>query len=195
MPVMTNAPVCHADVTGLILAGGQGRRFGGADKGLALHRGRPLAAHQLALLTGRVTQVLISANRHLADYRSMGVEVVSDTVPDWPGPLAGMSAAAHAARTPWLVCVPCDVLNLPDDTVTRLLAAAGYAGAPAAYAQAVDGPHYALCALRTTLAGALDAALAGGRHAVRDFLRAQHAAMADFSDCALVNANRPELLS
>ena len=37
-----------ADVTGCLLAGGEGRRMGGRDKGLVHYRGIPLAAGQQA---------------------------------------------------------------------------------------------------------------------------------------------------
>ena len=33
------------DVTGLVLAGGMGRRMGGVDKGLVLLDGRPMVGH------------------------------------------------------------------------------------------------------------------------------------------------------
>lgn len=192
---MYAACAIHDDVTGVVLAGGRGLRFGGADKGLVAYRGRTLAEHQLALLAPQVRCVLISANRNLARYRSFGVEVVTDGQPGWFGPLAGMLAAARRADTPWLVCVACDTLGLPADSVARLIRSACRAGASAAYALADDGPHYTVCALRTDLAGSLQDALAAGRYAVRAFLFSQHAVAADFRDHALVNANVPEALA
>lgn len=191
---MTSSPTSRGAVTGVILAGGRGLRFGGVDKGLVEYRGRTLVEHQLALLTPQASAVLISANRNLDRYRGFGVAVVSDLEPGWAGPLAGMLAAARTAATPWLVCIPCDTLGLPMDTVERLLCAAQSAGATAAYAADAEGPQYAVCALRADLADALQAALDAGRHAVRAFLYAQNAVAANFRDCALTNANRPEAL-
>lgn len=182
-------------VTGVILAGGRGLRFGGADKGLVEHRGRTLAEHQLALLAPQVSAVLISANRNLERYRGFGVPVVTDLESAWSGPLAGMLAGARTATTPWIVCIPCDTLGLPADTVSRLLGAAQSAGASAAYASDAEGPQYVVCALRADLADALHAALRAGRYAVRAFLFTQNAVAADFRDCALTNANHPEALA
>ncbi|HEV8261552.1 MAG TPA: NTP transferase domain-containing protein, partial [Burkholderiales bacterium] len=52
-------------VTGVILAGGLGRRMGGVDKGLQLLNGRPMAARVLSRLAPQVDEVLINANQNL----------------------------------------------------------------------------------------------------------------------------------
>src|SRR5205823_12501001 len=40
--------------------------------------------------------------------------------PDYPGPLAGFLAGLEHCETAWLVTVPCDTPNFPDDLVARL---------------------------------------------------------------------------
>ena len=57
-------------VAAVILAGGQGRRMGGADKGLVEYRGRPLIEWVLEVLTPQVDELVISANRNLDTYAS-----------------------------------------------------------------------------------------------------------------------------
>ncbi|HEV8312245.1 MAG TPA: molybdenum cofactor guanylyltransferase MobA, partial [Burkholderiaceae bacterium] len=108
------------DITGLILAGGRGSRMGGVDKGLQNHHGIPLAMHALLRLQPQVGAMLINANRNLGAYESMGVPVWPDALPDYPGPLAGMLAGLERCTTPYLVTVPCDTPNFPDDLVERL---------------------------------------------------------------------------
>ena len=49
-------------IFGVILAGGQARRMGGADKAFVTLAGRPLIAHVLDRLEPQVERVLISAN-------------------------------------------------------------------------------------------------------------------------------------
>ena len=44
----------RAAITGIVLAGGQGRRMGGVDKGLVELDGRPLVAHVIARLAPQV---------------------------------------------------------------------------------------------------------------------------------------------
>ena len=108
------------DITGLVLAGGRGIRMGGVDKGLQNHRGIPLALHALLRLQAQVGQTMLNANRNLGAYESFGVPVWPDTSADYPGPLAGVLAGLERCETPYLVTVPCDTPNFPDDLVARL---------------------------------------------------------------------------
>ena len=76
------------DITGLVLAGGQGTRMGGADKGLQLLDGTPLALHALRRLAPQVGTMLVSANRNHAAYAAFGAPVPSAVMagryPDHP---------------------------------------------------------------------------------------------------------------
>jgi len=108
------------DITGLVLAGGRGSRMGGVDKGLQNHLGVPLALHALRRLAPQVAVTMINANRNLDSYRSMGIAVWPDEIPDYSGPLAGMLAGLAHCTTPYLVTVPCDTPNFPLDLVARL---------------------------------------------------------------------------
>lgn len=110
----------RTDITGLVLAGGRGSRMGGVDKGLQNYGGRPLAQHALMRLLPQVGRAMINANRNLDAYRSMGVPVWPDEVPDYPGPLAGMLSGLAHCETPYLVTVPCDAPDYPLDLVSRL---------------------------------------------------------------------------
>ncbi|PLC04339.1 molybdenum cofactor guanylyltransferase MobA [Variovorax sp. RO1] len=127
---MGTAPaITPADITGLVLAGGRGTRMGGVDKGLQLLQGEPLAAHAVQRLRPQVGGVLINANRNFAAYEALGVPVFADSVPDHPGPLAGMLSGLEHCPTPWLLTVPCDTPRFPPDLAARLaeaLAADGH---------------------------------------------------------------------
>ncbi|MGB8422630.1 NTP transferase domain-containing protein, partial [Paraburkholderia sp.] len=94
-------------ITGLVLAGGRGMRMGGVDKGLQTLHGEPLAAHVLKRLAPQTGALLISANRHPDVYATLGVpfgaKVLADTVPGFPGPLAGLLAGLRAAGTAYVL--------------------------------------------------------------------------------------------
>ncbi len=111
-------------VTGLILAGGQGSRMGGIDKGLHLFRGQPLAWQALQRLRQQqgecLAGCLLSANRHLDNYAQLGVPVLPDTVPGFAGPLAGVLSGLTHCPTPYLLTVPCDSPLFPLDVLERL---------------------------------------------------------------------------
>jgi molybdenum cofactor guanylyltransferase len=77
------------EVTGLVLAGGQGSRMGGVDKGLQVFRGKPMVAHVIERLAPQVDELLINANRNPADYGRFGHRVIADEIEGFAGPLAG----------------------------------------------------------------------------------------------------------
>ncbi|TAK92149.1 MAG: molybdenum cofactor guanylyltransferase [Burkholderiaceae bacterium] len=118
---MSHLPI--ATVTGLILAGGAGKRMGGVDKGWVCHQGVPMIEAALARLTPQVGSILISANRSLERYAALGHPVVQDNSSDFQGPLAGILAGLSACQTPWLQVIPCDTPAFPSDLVQQLLAA------------------------------------------------------------------------
>lgn len=149
-------PIC-----GLVLAGGQGRRMGGIDKGLALLQGRPLVAHVVERLLPQVDRVLVSANRNLEQYAAFGT-VVSDRVADFAGPLAGLDAGLHACPTPLLVTVPCDAPFLPADLVARLAAARAAVDADIAVARTGTQVHPVFALVSTRVRAQLADFLARG---------------------------------
>ncbi len=189
----TMRPTALQDVTGLVLAGGQGRRMGGRDKGLIPLAGRPLVAHVLDRLRPQVAAVAISANRHREEYGRYGCPVWADELPDRPGPLAGILTALGRIDTDWLLAVPVDAPALPSDLAERLLAAAVEDDAPAALA-AVDGRREpAFCLVHRRLRDDLAGFLAAGERRLGGWLARHAAAIADFTDAgAFDNLNTPD---
>jgi molybdenum cofactor guanylyltransferase len=133
------------DITGVILAGGMGRRMGGVDKGLQVLRGRPMVAWVIDRLQPQVGSLIINANQNLERYGEFGCPVVSDRIPDFAGPLAGLHAALSAAQTPLVATAPCDSPFLPEDLIFRLFSALTAADADLAVARTFDQPHPVFC--------------------------------------------------
>ena len=75
-------------VSGIVLAGGLGRRMGGVDKGLQPLHGKAMVEHVLARLAPQVDEIVINANQNLEIYRAFGYRVVSDEIGGFAGPLA-----------------------------------------------------------------------------------------------------------
>lgn len=168
-------------ITGLVLAGGQGSRMGGADKGLQLHRGQPLALHALKRLAPQVGTVLLNANRNLTDYAAMGVPVLPDLAPDglpsYAGPMAGFAAGLARCETPYLVTVPCDSPLFPLDLVQRLAEALTTADAdiamPTIDEDGVMRPQPVFCLMKASVRDSLLAFTASGQGKI-DRWAAQH---------------------
>ena len=137
------APPRKESITAVILAGGRGSRMGGVDKGLQLFHGVPLAQQALLRLLPQVGNVIINANRNIAEYESFGVPVWPDdnALGDFAGPLAGMTAALRHCTTPYLLTVPCDAPLFPLDLAARL--ANAFASADVDFAVA-SAPHSGL---------------------------------------------------
>ena len=159
---MNARPPVRCEITGLILAGGLARRLGGADKGLVQLAGRSLVEWSIAALAPQVGTLLISANRNLFRYAAYGYSVIPDRHLGFPGPLAGIAGALAVARTPWILCLPCDTPCSPADLADRL--AQTLAIDQAEIAAGSDGarmqPLHAL--IPVALAGSLDRVPGGG---------------------------------
>jgi molybdopterin-guanine dinucleotide biosynthesis protein A len=177
-------------VAAVILAGGEGRRMGGADKGLVGYRGRPLVEWTLAALVQQVGEIVISANRNLDTYAAYGRRVLPDTLPDFPGPLAGVLAALDAVLADWLLVVPCDTPHLPADLARRLLSAAQQAHVPLAVAEDEGRVHHSCFIVRTDQRATLAAYLARGERAVRLWQAGLASVRVRFDSAGFVNFNR-----
>ncbi len=163
-----NRPVSMRPVSAGILAGGAASRMGGQDKGWIEHRGRSLIERTLDAIRPQVSEVLVSANRNLERYRGLGYPVFTDdTADDYQGPLAGMVRLLEQASQPWLVCVPCDALEVPADLVDRFLQRVEETGADIAVLADIDGIHPTFCLMRTNLAADARACFERGERAPR----------------------------
>ncbi|MGF6857238.1 molybdenum cofactor guanylyltransferase MobA [Paraburkholderia sp. CI3] len=192
-------PIPREQITGLVLAGGRGTRMGGVDKGLQPLHGEPLAAHVLRRLAPQTGPLMISANRHPDTYAALGAPyratLVADTLPDFPGPLAGMLAGLRAAGTAYLLSAPCDSPWLPADLAARLADALDANHADIATVTTVDSGgetslHPVFALMRTAVADDLAAFLASGERKVRAWYARHKTVEVVFADeRAFYNAN------
>ncbi|MFN3636347.1 MAG: molybdenum cofactor guanylyltransferase MobA [Rhizobium rhizophilum] len=111
-----------APLPAVILAGGLSRRMG-EDKALIRLGEKPLALHVAARLAPQVSTVYLNAPaEHVL---SDTLPVLSDSLPDRPGPLAGvlagMTVFSDRPDAPThVLTTPCDTPFLPRDLVRRL---------------------------------------------------------------------------
>ncbi|HET7204236.1 MAG TPA: molybdenum cofactor guanylyltransferase MobA [Steroidobacteraceae bacterium] len=181
-------------VTGLVLAGGLGRRMGGEDKGLVALAGRPMIEHVLDALRPQVAAVLINANRNRERYAQYGHPVVTDTLDGFLGPLAGVLSALPHVATEFMATVPCDAPLIAPDLVRRLHAACVSHEADIAVASDGERRQPVFLVLRARVAPALQAYLAGGGRKIDAWFGQVRVADADFSDepDTFVNVNDPD---
>ena len=149
-------------VTGVILAGGQGRRMGGVDKGLKLLRGKPMVAWVIERLAPQVDEILINANQNPAAYAGFGYRVIPDEIAGFAGPLAGLQRGLAEAAHDLVATVPCDSPFLPLDLIARLRGGLERDAADIAVARTGDQPHPVFCLCRRSVLAGLTGFLADG---------------------------------
>lgn len=184
-------------ITGVILAGGRARRMGGQDKGLLALAGQPMMSYAIRRLKPQVGSLLINANRNLEAYQALGYPVVSDSIGQFFGPLAGMLAAMAVADTPYLLTLPCDCPLLIGDYARCMLAELMRHDADISVAH--DGqrlqPVFAL--LRTDLQDSLKNYLESGQRKIDRWFARHRMIEVDFSDHQMMfrNINTPQDLA
>lgn len=175
-------------LTGLVLAGGQGMRMGGVDKGLMEFAGTPLVAWASQRLRPHVDEVLISANRNLEQYAAFADRVIEDREAGFHGPLMGIYSGIFASHSEWVVIVPCDSPMLPEDLVARL-AAQAVSGADIVVADDGERWHPVVAMIRRDLHEDLREALEAGERKVARWYARHNCRPVNMSDCAEALAN------
>ena len=177
------------EITGIVLAGGQGSRMGGVDKGLAPFRGKALVAHVIERLAPQVDELLVNANRNPEAYAAFGHRVIADEIPGFAGPLAGFERGLAHARGALVATVPCDSPFVPPDLVARLRAALEAQGADIAVAKTGDQPHPVFCLMRRSVHPSLAGFLASGQRKIDKWYAALRVTEVAFDDEAEAFAN------
>lgn len=177
-------------IAGVILAGGRAQRMGGGDKGLLTLGDRPVLAHVIARLAPQVDLLALNANGDPARFHAFGLPVLPDTVPDLPGPLAGVLAGLDWAAergADQLVTAAWDTPFFPPDLVRCLRHAAIADETPLAMALSPRPgggyerhPTFGLWPI--ALREELRAALAAGTRRVAEWMEGQGCARAIFHD-------------
>ena len=195
---MAETPVARRQraISGIVLAGGQGRRMGGVDKGLKLLRGKPMVAWVLERFAPQVDEILINANQNLDIYKQFGHRVIPDVISGFAGPLAGLHRGLREAAHEFVATVPCDSPFLPSDLIARLLAALDQREAELAVAKTGDQPHPVFCLCRKRVLPGLGDFLAGGGRKIDAWYSKLRIAEVAFDDqaAAFSNVNTEEEL-
>lgn len=189
-----NSP--NIEVTGVVLAGGQGSRMGGVDKGLQVFRGKPMVAHAIERLKPQVDELLVNANRNPDAYARFGAPVIADEIEGFAGPLAGFERGLAHARGSLVVTAPCDSPFLPHDLVRRLREALERDAAQLAVAKTGDQAHPVFSLMRRDVHASLREFLASGQRKIDRWYGALKVVEVPFDDeaDAFLNINtRDEL--
>jgi molybdopterin-guanine dinucleotide biosynthesis protein A len=103
-------------VSGVILAGGISSRMG-TSKPFVNFKNQPLINHVIEGLRPQVDELLININE---TFKTSYI-IFKDEMLNYPGPLAGISAAFNQAQHDWIQFCPCDSPYINKDLVAQLL--------------------------------------------------------------------------
>ena len=138
----------RSDVRGVVLAGGESRRFGDKPKALATFDGDPLVVRVARAVREATGGPPLVAVRGPADREPLASVLPDATFveddPEFEGPLAGVAGAARAATAPWLFVCACDMPLLSAPAVAWLADRADGADAVVVAVDGVDQPTHAL---------------------------------------------------
>lgn len=179
-----------ANISAVVLAGGQGRRIGGGKAHVLLAQ-KPLWRHVAERIAPQVKALAVNAPEVFKGYAT-----VADTLPGL-GPLSGILAAMHWAQSQGaarVLTAAVDTPFLPADLGRRLNAV----NAPVVMARTSDGVHGTTALWDVSLAQDLEVFLRGGGRKVTAWAMGHQVVHVDFPDATpppFFNVNTPEDLA
>lgn len=183
----------------VILAGGQANRMGGGDKGRLMLGEQSLIERVIERISPQVDAMVLNANGDPSRFDDLGLPVVADSIPDYPGPLAGVLAGMDWAAEQghdWLISVAADTPSFPLDLAERL----AEGDTPVVLAATPDPdrgrlPQPTFGRWRVALRDELRAALNDGVRKIRQWTQAQGESLVVFGPDDFFNINTPEDLA
>ena len=165
--------------------------MGGVDKGLISLQNKPLIQHVITRLQPQVDEIIINANREIAQYKTFDLAVLQDENPEFLGPLAGMLLGLKHAKHDLVLSVPCDSPLLPLDLAARLLNGLVLTKSEVAVASSDGSAHPVFCLMKKSVLPSLIAFLDAGERKVSTWQKSQKYVEIDFSDSseAFTNLN------
>ena len=173
-------PINSQNISAVILAGGQGSRLGGTDKGLLKLNKIPLVQHLINRIQPQVSDIVISANRNIETYAEFGFDVYEDDISDFAGPLAGILKALQHCQSDWLLCVPADSPFIANNLVQRL--SENIKNNKIAIPDDGNYLHPTFALIHKSLASSLKTFLEQGERKARVWMQQQEHTIVDFSD-------------
>jgi molybdopterin-guanine dinucleotide biosynthesis protein A len=112
-------------LSGLILAGGEGLRMAGRDKGLICLAQKPLVEYAIDCIAPLVDDLTISCNRNRELYQGYQLNCIVDNkrgkkLEYSQGPMAGLAAGLQHAKHDWLLVIPCDTPLMTTQIMAQL---------------------------------------------------------------------------
>nr|WP_240795574.1 molybdenum cofactor guanylyltransferase [Aquibacillus halophilus] len=117
-------PKVTVSYTGIIIAGGQSRRFG-SPKAFAKLEGKPLYSYSISILNKYCSSIVLVTNSSLEQsfkQENLAVQVIQDIKKyQGQGPLAGIFSAMTKVTDEWYMVLPIDVPFMQEWVIEELI--------------------------------------------------------------------------
>lgn len=193
------------EVAGVILAGGQSRRFRSQPKPLVKLGGVTLVEHVIERLYPQVGVIALSVERRNPLFNTFDLEQIEDPEPGSNGPLPALLASLRWLKAngkfEWLQLAPCDTPFLPKDLVGRLALHVGAQAASACIPRFRGNLHGACGLWNVSLLDTVEQAVADGLQGFKQYLELHPVAVLDWPEPyagaadPFFNVNTPEQLA
>lgn len=183
-------------ISAIILAGGRATRMNGLDKGLVCLQKKPLVQYVIERITPQVDEVLLNANREIAQYETFNLPILQDGNSDFMGPLAGFNLGLTHCKHDFLLSLPCDSPLIPHDLASQLMKALIEQDADIAVAKSGGYAHPVFSLMKKSVLPSLTNYLEQGERKVSTWQKSLNYIEVEFDDCddAFVNVNTFEEL-
>lgn len=184
-------------VSGVILAGGLARRMNKQDKGLIQFNNKAMITYALQAIAPVVDELLINANRNIAQYQQFNYPVISDATDDFAGPLAGVYAALCVCHHDILLVSPCDSPFMTGSGLQSLVDERELHQADIAVAFDGERIHPVFMAMKSSLKNSLQEYLQSGERKIDRWFEQHQWVQVDFSANPefFANINTPQQLT
>jgi len=110
------------NVIGVVLAGGQSRRMGGAHKGMLKLKTKPLCLHVIERLRIQTDVIVLNVNEQKEFFEKFKLPIIEDSIAGYAGPLAGVLAGmdwAYENGYNYILTVAVDTPFFPKDLLKK----------------------------------------------------------------------------
>jgi len=154
------------DISGVILAGGQSKRFG-SNKSFALFHGISFIKRVEQVMRPLFSDLLMVTNTPEV-YKSPSYTVITDDIPH-QGPLGGIVTALRKAKHERIFVVACDMPLLDANDIVQIIDAGN--GYDAVIPQHGERREYLLALYSRRLLNPMDLALRSGQRSLKGFFK------------------------
>jgi len=175
------------NIFAVILTGGKSSRMGGGIKTLNKFNDKTIFERVFKNIENQVKTIIINSNQNNIFFDKYNVDIISDELKGFLGPLAGIHAALkwhekNNLKENWLVSIPSDTPFIPSNLINNLYLKAKQDRKDIILAKSNDKIHPVIGLWNTSLYSSLNYNLISGTRKILDWANMHKLGYLDFSN-------------